>query len=187
MQIRDVATQAAIRPTRREALVGAAAALGGIALAARPLPIAGDEISKSEESIHQETLFKAPCRRVFELLTDAKQFDRVVRLSDAMKSAKVPNSVATALSGEAGGPFTLFGGHIVGRNVELVPDQRLVQAWRVADWKAGLYSIARFELVAQGEETKLVFDHTGFPKGQADHLAAGWKANYWEPMAKALA
>jgi len=181
------------RPTRREAIVGAAAAVGGLALAATPgmaatpaLPAAGDEISKSEESIHQEATFKAPAKRVYEMLTDAKQFDRVVQLSDAMKTGKVPNAAPTTLSSEAGGAFTLFGGHIVGRNVELVPGERIVQAWRVAAWDAGVYSIARFQLVEQAEETKIVFDHAGFPKGQADHLAAGWKSNYWEPLAKAL-
>jgi hypothetical protein len=32
-----------------------------------------------------------------------------------------------------------------------------------------------------------LFDHAGFPKGQADHLAAGWQANYWSPMEQFLA
>jgi hypothetical protein len=27
-----------------------------------------------------------------------------------------------------------------------------------------------------------VFDHTGFPNGAAESLAAGWKGNYWKPM-----
>jgi len=32
----------------------------------------------------------------------------------------------------------------------------------------------------------MVFDHGGFPKGQAEHLAAGWKMNYWELLEKFL-
>ena len=86
-----------------------------------------------------------------------------------------------------GGTFSLFGGHIIGRHIELVPNKRIVQAWRVVDWDPGLYSIAKFELAEQGPGTKIVFDHTGFPKGKAEHLAAGWKANYWEPLVKFLA
>ena len=54
-------------------------------------------------------------------------------------------------------------------------------------WDAGVYSIARFELKEQGAATRLVFDHTGFPLGKAEHLAEGWEANYWEPMRKYLA
>jgi activator of HSP90 ATPase len=62
-----------------------------------------------------------------------------------------------------------------------------VQAWRSEGWAHGDYSIARFVLVEQGTGTKLVFDHTGFPKGEAEHLAAGWKTNYWDPMKTYLA
>ena len=37
-----------------------------------------------------------------------------------------------------GGTFSLFDGHIIGRILELVPDQRIVEAWRVVDWPAGV-------------------------------------------------
>jgi hypothetical protein len=61
-----------------------------------------------------------------------------------------------------------------------------VQAWRVVDWNPGVYSIAKFELTEQGPGTRIVFDHTGFPEGLAQHLASGWTSNYWEPLAKYL-
>jgi activator of HSP90 ATPase len=69
----------------------------------------------------------------------------------------------------------------------LVPDQRIVQAWRAGSWQPGAYSIVRFELTDQGGTTKLVCDHTGFPAGTGDHLASGWKEHYWEPLQKFLA
>jgi activator of HSP90 ATPase len=90
------------------------------------------------------------------------------------------------ISREAGGAFALFGRYITGRHVELVPDVRVVQAWRAGSWPPGVYSIAKFELVERGSGCKIVFDHTGFPKGQAEGLASGWKAHYWEPLAKVL-
>jgi activator of HSP90 ATPase len=104
-----------------------------------------------------------------------------------MKGGMPPGAAPAAISSEAGGAFTLFGGHISGRHVELVAGERVVQAWRASNWGAGVFSIAKFALVEQGSDTKLVFDHTGFPKGESETLAAGWKANYWEPMAKVLA
>jgi len=67
-----------------------------------------------------------------------------------------------------------------------VTNERIVQAWRAGSWDPGIYSIARFELVEQGSGTKIVFDHTGFPKGDGEHLAGGWKMNYWEPLEKFL-
>jgi activator of HSP90 ATPase len=95
------------------------------------------------------------------------------------------------ISREVGGAFVLFGGYITVRNVELLPNQRIVQAWRAGGWPSGIYSIARFELVEQSSgsslRTKIIFDHTGFPNGEAESLASGWKAHYWEPLEKFLA
>jgi len=42
----------------------------------------------------------------------------------------------TAISTELGGSFTLFGGYITGRHIEMLPNERLVQAWRAGSWKA---------------------------------------------------
>jgi len=143
--------------------------------------LAGDEeVSHQSESIHQEVIFKATRKRVYEAITDAGQFSKVTKFSS------VPDAPPAEISHELGGTFSLFGGHIVGRHVELVPNERIVQAWRVVDWDAGIYSIARFELQEQGTQTRLVFDHTGFPNGLGKHLAAGWKSNYWEPLQKYL-
>lgn len=173
---------------RREWILGAAVALGGLAAdSASAWTGAGEEISHSAEAIHQEVVFNAIRKRVYEALTDAKQFNKVVMLSGAMQSGMVPGGKPAEVSSEAGGVFSAFGGHITGRQVELVLNERIVQAWRAASWGPGQYSIARFELVEQGSGTKLVFDHTGFPQGQAQHLAEGWKANYWEPLEKYFA
>jgi activator of HSP90 ATPase len=147
---------------------------------------ADEEVSRTAEAIHQEPVFKADRQRVYEALTDAQQFNKIVLVSAAAEPGISLDKAPTQLSREAGGAFSLFGGIIVGRQVELVPNQRIVQAWRVAYWDPGVYSIARFELREQGAGTKIIFDHTGFPKGQAEHLAAGWKGHYWEPLAKFL-
>jgi hypothetical protein len=56
----------------------------------------------------------------------------------------------------------------------------------VVPWPDGIYSIARFELVAQGSGTRIIFDHTGFPPELAEHLASGWTENYWTPLRKYL-
>ena len=83
-----------------------------------------------------------------------------------------------------GGTFSLFDGHITGRILELVPSQRIVEAWRVVDWPAGVYSIARFDLNAQYGGTKVIFEHVGFPEGLKDHLSLGWQQHYWDAMTK---
>ena len=175
----------ATAPTRRQAIVGTAIAFGGLALAS-VAAWAAEEISHTAESIHQEPVFKASRKRVYEALTDAKQFDKVIQLSGVMQSMHLADKPAE-ISREVGGAFTLFGGYITGRHIELVPNERIVQAWRAGSWPPGVYSIAKFELVEQGSSAKIVFDHTGFPKGDAESLASGWKAHYWEPLEKLLA
>lgn len=175
--------------TRRDVIAGVSMGIGSLAFLSRNAMAVSvpNEISRSAESIHQEVILKADPGRVYDALTVAEKFQRVMLLSASVKSGMVQLTTPAEISREAGGTFTLFGGHISGRNIELIPNQRIVQAWRAGDWGVGIYSIARFELVKDGVGTRLVFDHTGFPVGKAEHLAAGWKGNYWEPLAKFLA
>jgi uncharacterized protein YndB with AHSA1/START domain len=125
--------------------------------------------------IHQEVVIKASPERVYQALTNPEQFSEFTGAGPA------------EISSEVGGSFSCFGGVIQGRNVELVPNQRIVQAWRVANWDPGVYSIAKFELREQGSDTRLIFDHTGFPEAEREHLDSGWHARYWEPLQKYLA
>jgi activator of HSP90 ATPase len=176
---------------RRNFVLGAGSAAVGLAATDSAMGEApdADGVSHTAASIHQEVAFAAKPARVFTVLTTAAAFDRVVRLSAAMTSAMSSSlgSAPTQIDARPGGAFVLFGGYITGRNIELVPDTRIVQAWRVGSWDAGLYSIARFELSPSEGATRLVFDHTGFPSRAAEHLAGGWHANYWQPLAKVLA
>jgi activator of HSP90 ATPase len=122
-------------------------------------------------NIHQEIKLLAAPSRVYRSLVDSSAF---AELTGAPASGD-------AVEGSA---FSAFGGHITGRHVELVPNQRIVQAWRAKAWPEGLYSIARFELHAEGKGTKLVSDHDGFPEDMKEHLANGWQANYWDKLTK---
>jgi activator of HSP90 ATPase len=117
-------------------------------------------------TIHQEVDFKASPQRIYEALLDTKQFTAF-------------SGMPAEINREVGGAFSIFSGHIIGRNLELIPNKRIVQAWRVVDWPEGVYSIAKFELKPQGNGTHLVFDHTGFPEELRDHLAEGWQDHYW--------
>jgi activator of HSP90 ATPase len=78
----------------------------------------------------------------------------------------------------------MFGALIVGRNIEIIPNERIVQAWRPADWTSGVYSLVKFQLVKRGSHTQVELDHTGFPAGAFEHLDAGWKSHYWVPLGK---
>ena len=119
--------------------------------------------------IHQEVRFKASPEKIYATLTSGKEFGQFT-------------GAPAEVSAVEGQPISLFGGQITGRNIELVADKELVQAWRVGAWPRGVYSIVRITLEREGDETKLTLDHTGFPDGAADHLEGGWHKMYWEPL-----
>src|SRR6267143_4339459 len=122
----------ATEPTRRQLIAGVAISFGGLALGSTEAWAgAEDGISRTAESIHQEAVFKASRKRVYEALIDTEQFDKVIQLSGVMKSMP-PGGKPTGISREVGGAFTLFGGYITRRNVELVPNVRITQVCRTA-------------------------------------------------------
>jgi activator of HSP90 ATPase len=191
MNVGNAAPSPNLVSTRRHWITGTAIAIAGLAThptafgATAALADGDDGISKTAEAIHQETTFKASPKRIYDALTDADQFQKIELLSLALPQLDLKNKPAK-ISREPGGTFSLFGAYIVGRQIELVSNQRIVQAWRETSWDPGVYSIAKFQLTEQGAGTKLIFDHTGFPVGNAEHLAAGWKSHYWESLEKFL-
>ncbi len=130
-------------------------------------------------SIHQETFVAAPPQRVFALLTDGTLFGAAT-------------GMPAELTDREGDAFSLFGGRIEGRQIELVPGRRVVQAWRFgaghpSPWEPGVYSTLRFTLEADGDGTRLVLDHTGVPDEWVEHLTLGYPAFYHDPIAKYVA
>ncbi len=121
-------------------------------------------------AIHQEVTIPATTSAVFEVLTTSAKF------------AEMTGGRSADISKEAGGAFKMFGGDITGRNIEMVPGTRLVQAWRSGAWPEGVYSLVRFELSGSAGETKLVLDQVGHPDGAEATLSSGWSQMYWEPM-----
>jgi activator of HSP90 ATPase len=129
--------------------------------------------SSDPASIHQETQFNASRSHIYEILLSSKEF------------AAMTGSAAD-ISAEAGGAFSMFGGIIIGRNIELVPAQRIVQAWKPEYWPPGVYSLVKFEFVAAGAMTRIILDQTGFPNGTYKGLDEGWPKRYWTPLTKYL-
>jgi activator of HSP90 ATPase len=168
--------------TRRQMIAGVAVALGSLASGGRIWGETQQQATKEtpstaanakRTSLHLEFDYKASPQRIYEALLDSKQFAAF-------------SGMPAEIDPKGGGAFSMFGGMIVGRNVELVPNQRVVQAWRPTHWDPGVYSIVRFELKPRDSETMLVLDHTGFPEGEFDHLEWGWNNHYGEPLKKFL-
>jgi activator of HSP90 ATPase len=162
-------------PTRRQvagslAMVFCSVASASQTMAEKPASAA----TRMRTSLHEETDLQAAPERIYEVLLSAKQFAAFTGLP-------------AEIDPKAGGAFSMFGGQIVGRNVELVPNLRIVQAWRPSHWEPGIYSIVAFQLKAKTAGTLVILDHKGFPEGDFDHLESGWHTHYWEPLKKFFA
>ena len=129
----------------------------------------------SSATIRQTVTLPAAPARVYAVLLSANDFSAFTGGREASIDAK------------AGGAFSMFGGHITGRTVELNPDTRIVQAWRSKTWPEGHYSIVRFDIAAEGAGSTLTLEHSGFPVSEQAHLTEGWSKMYWEPLKKHLA
>jgi activator of HSP90 ATPase len=161
--------------TRRKMIAQSVMLCGGWVVAAKSA-WAGDSHAEAMGGvpIHQEEDFNVAPERVYAALLSSSQFQEIT-------------GAAAEIEPVAGGAFTLFDKHIIGRHLELMPNQRVVQAWREPGWSTGDYSIVRFQLTPRANGTRLVFDHWGFPEPGRAHLVIGWKEHYWEPMRKYFA
>jgi activator of HSP90 ATPase len=166
--------------TRRQMAGGMALVFGGLIAGSRAWaqqPAMQEkpatEGHNSLTALHYDLDFNASPQRIYAALLDSKQFTAF-------------SGMPAQIDAKPGGAFSMFGGMIVGRNIELVENQRIVQAWRPASWDAGVYSIVRFEVRPKGTGSALAFDHIGFPAGDYDHLDEGWHGHYWEPLKKFL-
>jgi activator of HSP90 ATPase len=127
-------------------------------------------------NIEQTVLFEgASPHDVYELLMDQSKF--------ATLSGK-PAEISRAV----GGSVTAYGGFVKAINVELVPDTRIVQAWKggIAQWPQDHHSVVAFALQKVPQGTQLSFTQVGVPTAGFDIVVAGWPQAYWDPMKKAL-
>lgn len=127
-------------------------------------------------TIHQETLIQAAPIDVYGYLTDGETF-------------AAATGMAAHIEARAGTEFAVFDDRIEGRQIELVPGELVVQAWRFGDahpdtWERGVYSIVRFVLTAEGDRTRVVIDHDAIPAEWHEHLESGYPVFYQEPMAR---
>ena len=125
------------------------------------------------KTIRQSINFKASPHDVYESLMDSEIH---ARFTDSEVS----------INREVGGSFFVYGGEIEGVNLELLPDQKIVQSWRYSDWPENHFSKVTFIFKEISGGTRLNFTQTGVPEEFYDDIRQGWKDYYWKPMKEIL-
>ena len=102
---------------------------------------------------------------------------------DSRKHSEFTGEQAS-VSREIGGAFSAYGGSISGQNLELVPDQKIVQAWRctATGWPEDHYSTLAITLEDVDGGTQLTLNHEDVPDPSYDECNEGWRQAYWEKM-----
>ncbi len=82
-----------------------------------------------------------------------------------------------------GGKFTTWSGYIMGKNLELEPPHRILQAWRTTDFPENAPdSLLEILIEPAAGGSKLTLIHTKIPDGQSAEYKEGWQEWYFTPM-----
>jgi activator of HSP90 ATPase len=130
---------------------------------------------KKTSKIEQEVMIKCSPHDIYEAFMDSKIH------------SKFTESKAV-ISRDIGGKYSIFEGSLNGKNVELIPDKKIVQTWRSEgeNWPKGYYSTITLILEPVDEGTMIKFTHIDIPEGAYESVKKGWNEYYWEPLRELL-
>lgn len=126
---------------------------------------------KQLKSIHQIIIIKASPHEIYEILMDSR------------KHSKLTESKAK-ISREVGGKFTVWEGSILGTNLELIHDEKIVQTWRTTDddWPKKHDSKVTIILKEDAKGTRIEFTHEDIPEAVFNSVKSGWDEYYWDSL-----
>ena len=121
------------------------------------------------KTIRQTVLFKVSSHEVFEALMDSKKHSKF-------------SGAKASISRKIGGKFSVYNGYAAGKNLEIIPDKKIIQSWCASDWDEAAISTVVFEFSTIKSGSRLQFTHSQIPAEHAESIAQGWKDFYWKPM-----
>jgi uncharacterized protein YndB with AHSA1/START domain len=101
---------------------------------------------------------------------------------DSLAHTEMTGSEAV-MSDKVGDEVEAWDGYITGRNLELVPGERIVQSWRTTQFTDEHEdSIITVTLEETEDGTLLTLVHSNVPKEQISYERGAWQKHYFEPM-----
>ena len=83
---------------------------------------------------------------------------------------------------KVGGAFTAWDEYISGKNIELIPNSKIVQSWRTVQFEDNEEdSQIEIQLIENNRVTELTLIHTKVPES-GEHYRKGWETSYFAPM-----
>jgi len=101
---------------------------------------------------------------------------------DSIGHSEMTGGEAT-MSDEVGADISAWDGYITGRNLELVPGERIVQSWRTTEFDDECDDSVVTILLQETEGgTLLTLEHSSVPDEYKSYEEGGWQSHYFEPM-----
>jgi uncharacterized protein YndB with AHSA1/START domain len=101
---------------------------------------------------------------------------------DSLAHSEMTGGAAT-MSDVVGAEVSAWDSYITGRNIELVPGERIVQSWRTSEFgEEHEDSIITLTLEPVEGGTLLTLEHSNVPEEHRSYEEGGWQENYFEPM-----
>ncbi|MCX6802966.1 MAG: SRPBCC family protein [Candidatus Diapherotrites archaeon] len=123
----------------------------------------------SDKTIKLKVIFNIKAEKIYSALMSSK-------LQSQFTGSKC------VIGKKVGGRFSAFDDYASGKNLELVPNKKIVQSWRASDWPKGVVSKINFEFEETKGKTILTFTQTGVPEEFAKEIERGWGEYYWNPI-----
>ena len=80
------------------------------------------------------------------------------------------------MSTEPGTEFSLWEGDITGRNIEFVPDRRIVQEWYFGEQQEK--SVVTVTIRPERDYSLVTVEHTNIPDDDYENITEGWNEYY---------
>jgi len=75
--------------------------------------------------------------------------------------------------------FSLWSGDITGKNIEMIPNEKLVQEWYFGEEEDALRSIVTIKLWEKKSNTSVELHHTNIPDEAYENIVEGWNEAYF--------
>jgi activator of HSP90 ATPase len=80
------------------------------------------------------------------------------------------------MSAEPGSEFSLWEGDITGKNLEFIPERKVVQEWYFGEQPEK--SIVTISIQQFREDSQVTIEHTNIPDEVFEEIAEGWREYY---------
>lgn len=119
-------------------------------------------------TLHLEPTFNTTAEQLYVTLLDKERISAWARSAPLMES----------FPPKEGSEFKFFGGSITGKFTKLIPNEQIVQLWRLEDWKAGHFAQLDISLKQGAGETTMVVKWSGIPIGEEDRVKGNFEEYY---------